>query len=358
MAVKSRKKSVSIRDVAEKAGVSRSTVSLVLNNSPVPKDETRRKVLEVVERLNYQPDPLFGEAVRRRRAGEQPKVSMTQAIGFLAGDFLINQAYGNDGYYSRVLAGIHQAVEKHDYHLMIKTVDSDDTALPSLVTENRVDGLVIEGDLPKLLLKLLADRMPIAIIDRSITDLEVDSVMPNIEKALHNQLDYLWDLGHRNIIKFMSVTDSIHNRWYERAFYQFFEDRGHSLMQPQLCERRIIDSETHDQVMAEYAKQIVDASPRPTALVTMDTYACSLVPLLQNHGLRVPEDISVLGMDDLVEGQILTPQLSTYRFSMEDMGRSATELLIERVKDRSRSVHQVLINGSLIERATCAEVPT
>jgi len=352
-----RKKPVSIRDVATEAGVSRSTVSLVLNNSSVPKPETRRKVMEVVRRLNYQPDPLFGQAVRRRHSGEKLPARMTQTIGFFANDFLLSQARVDDGYYSRVLAGIQQGVEKHDYHLMIKTSKINEVAPPTIVTENRVDGLVIEGDIPKVLFKLLADRLPVAVIDRSMPDLNVDSVMPNIEKAVHEQLAYLWELGHRNIIKFTSAMDSAHDRLYVRAFDQFFEDRGHPLAQPALCERREIHTDTHNEVMAQYAKQIVDAVPRPTALITWDIYACSLLPLLQNHGLRVPEDISVIGMDDLLASQMATPQLTTYRYPMEDMGRSATELLIERVKDRSRPVHQIMINGKLVERATCSNAP-
>lgn len=354
MAVK--KKPVSIRDVAKKAGVSRSTVSLVLNNSPVPKAETRRKVLEAVRQLKYQLDPSFGQAMRRHQAGKRGPVQMTQTIGFFANDFLLSQARVGDGYYSRVLAGIQQAVEKHDYHLMLKTLGEDEVAPPAMVTEGRVDGLVIEGDLPPMLLKLLKDRTPIALIDRCGAEMNVDSVMPNIETAVHKQLDYLWELGHRNIIKFTSVKQSVHNRLYERAFRQFFENRGHPNAQPHLCESHAIEVETHDQVMAQFAAQIAEANPRPTALITWDIYACSLLPLLQERGLRVPEDISIIGMDDTLKSQMAAPQLSTHRFPMEDMGRSATELLLERIQDRNRPTHQLQISGKLIERATCASV--
>ncbi len=357
MAVKSKKKPVSIRDVAKKAGVSRSTVSLVLNNSPIPKEETRHKVLEVVKQLNYQPDPLFGQAIRRRYAGGNDTPQKTQTIGFCANDFLLGQARVDDGYYSRVLAGIQLAAEKYDYHLMIKSIASGEEAPPAMVAEHRVDGLVVEGDLPGLLLKILADRLPIAIIDRVNHDLNIDSVMPNIEKAVQSQLAYLWGLGHRNIAMFVTANDSIHRKWQERAFYQFFQDIDQPIVNPKLCERHDINEKTHDKVMAAYVKKIVQASPRPTALISWDVYACSLLSLLQEHGLRVPEDISLIGMDDTLDSQKSRPQLSTYRFSMEDMGRSATELLIQRINDRSRPVHQIMIDGKLIERATCAAVP-
>jgi LacI family transcriptional regulator len=83
-------------------------------------------------------------------------------------------------------------------------------------------------------------------------------------------------------------------------------------------------------------------------------YACTLVDELQRLGLRVPRDVSVMGMDDMLAARLSSPQLSTYRFPMEELGRSATELLIERIKDRSRPVRHLQINGQIIERASCA----
>jgi LacI family transcriptional regulator len=109
--------------------------------------------------------------------------------------------------------------------------------------------------------------------------------------------------------------------------------------------------------MAQFARRIIDAKPRPTALISWDTYACSLLRLLQQHGRSIPDDMSIIGMDDILAAQTATPQLSSYRFPMEDMGHSATELVVERIKDRSRPVHQIIVSGKIVERATCAAAP-
>ena len=187
-------------------------------------------------------------------------------------------------------------------------------------------------------------------------DLEADSVMPNSAQAVREQLQYLWELGHRNIVTFQPIVMESHIDVYLRAFHQFFAERNHSLANPRLCVPREINSGTHARVMGEYAKEIVDASARPTALVTWDVYACGLLVELLRVGLRVPQDISVIGMDDVLDARLSSPPLTSYRFPMEEMGRSATDLLIERIQDRRRPVRNLLINGLLVERASCARM--
>src|SRR5262245_23825392 len=133
-----------IREVARAAGVSRSTVSLVLNNSPVPAQETRVRVLNAANELNYRPDAIFRAALQRRRAGHIHEHVATRTIGFLTSDDLLifEKAQHDDGYYSRVLAGIQRATEKHHYHLMWKCSGPSSLAMPEMITDHRVDGLL------------------------------------------------------------------------------------------------------------------------------------------------------------------------------------------------------------------------
>ena len=332
------------------------TVSLVLNNRRGPSTATREKVLQAAQALNYHPDPLFCRALQRRRAGQGADRTMTRTIGFLASERILEKAQRDDGYYSRVLAGIQRATEQHRYHLMMKTSRADELAPPTLVTEDRVDGLVIEGDFPELLRGLLAQRLPVAFIDRTYPEQPANSVMPHIERAVPEILAYLWELGHRNVVTFQHACAETHVEVYLRAFHRFFAERNQPLAQPRLCERRDINPTTHARVMAEYARELAEARPRPTALVTGDGYALTLLTEFERLGLRVPQDLSVIGRDDILAARLASPQLTSYRFPMEEMGRSATELLIERIEDRNRPVRHLLINGQLVERASCARV--
>ena len=195
-----------IREVARAAGVSRTTVSLVLNNSPVPSAETREKVLNAARDLNYRPDPMFRQALQRRRAGHEPSHLATQTIGYLTSQVIFEGAQHQDGYYSRVLAGIQQAIDRQHYHLMWKTANMDRLALPEMVVENRIDGLLIEGTFPPVLRELLAKRLPVTFIDRAYPELPANSAMPHIEQGAREVLHYLWELGHRNIVTFQHTA--------------------------------------------------------------------------------------------------------------------------------------------------------
>lgn len=357
MKTEEKQKIVNIRDVARVAGVSRTTVSLVLNNSLVPAHETRVRVMNAAKELNYQPDPMFSQALRRRRAGHMNARVANRTIGFLTSNDLMifEKAQNDDGYYSRVHAGLQRAIEEHHYHLMWKCADPASLTVPEMVTDNRVDGLLIEGNFHEVLRGLLATRLPVAFIDRSFPELEADSVMPNIERAVHEQLNYLWELGHRNIVTFSHLAVTLHTEVHLRVFHEFFARKNHPVLQPKLCEKRDINPQNHSRVMAEYAREFAAAQPRPTAFVSWDTYACPLLVELQRLGLRVPADVSVMGMDDIIAARLLSPQLSSYRFPMDELGRSATELLIARIEDRTSPVRHMVINGQIIERASCAK---
>ena len=111
-------------------------------------------------------------------------------------------------------------------------------------------------------------------------------------------------------------------------------------------------------MVADYAREFAATQPRPTALISWDAYACPLLVELQRAGLSVPADVSVMGMDDIIATRLLGPQLSSYRFPMDEMGRSATDLLIQRIEDRSRPVRHLVVNGQIVERASCTRPRT
>lgn len=344
---------VNIRVVAQKAGVSITTVSRVLNNSSIPSSDTRNRVMEVVRELNYQPDPIFRQAFRRRPETEG-KRELTHTLGYIMSDSFLECALHGDGYYSRVLAGIQKSARQNRYHVMLGSAGPEAVALPEMVTEHRVDGLLVEGSFTDGFRQMLIQRLPVVFIDRSFPDLPASSVMPNIERAVQEELEYLWELGHRHIVCFQPATEVAQYQAHQRAFQRFFAERNLRPPHGRLCEPWHITTPTHEQVMAEYARQFVAARPMPTALIAYDVYARTFTDDLQRLGVRVPEDVSVIGMDDTTHARHGHPQLSSYRFPLDDMGRTAVELLVQRIQDRSRAVHHVLVNGQMVERASCA----
>lgn len=349
-------KRITIRDVGKLAGVSRTTVSLVLNNSPVPSAETRARVLKVVNELNYKPDPLLQKALQSRRCDGQGEAQATRTLGYLTVRAVLEEAKHNDGYYSQVMAGIQRSIDNRCYHLMVKALPVEGLLIPDMVVESRVDGLLIEGHFQFELLRHLVNRLPVALLDNTIPELGANSVMPDIECAVMAELDYLWALGHRRIVVFVPTAPIIHLERYQRAFHHFFALRDASLVDQTLCRPRAITPETHVQVMAEYTHDLLAANPRPTALMSWDFYASSLVQELARYGIRVPEDISVIGLTDSESARRSQPPLTTYRFPMDEMGRSGAELVMDQIADRKRSIRHLLLSGSLVERNSCGFV--
>lgn len=345
-----------IYDVAKEARVSIATVSRVLNNSPIPTAKTRERVLRAMHELNYQPDPAFRQAFRRRNATTRER-PLTQTIGYMMDEKFLERALREDGYYSRVLAGIQQAVRQHRYHLMWSGSETDMTNIPAMVAENRVDGVLLEGNFSDTLRRLLVQRLPVVFVDRSYPELGASSTITNVERAVEEELEYLWELGHRNIVTFLPMPDGVQYEMYQHAFQRFFKRKQHALEQPALCAPRAIVTETHARVMEQYARDFAAARPRPTALIAYDVYACTLLEEFHRLGVRVPDDVSVVGMDDMMQARMASPQLTSYRFPMDDMGRTAVELLIQKIQDPARAVHHVLINGQMVERASCARGP-
>ena len=353
----SKSKSPSIRDLAREAGVSATTVSRVLNNSPIPSAGTRERVLAVARELDYRPDSVFSLAFRRQHRGERGQHVSTQTIGFFVAPHIFEQSATQDGYYSAVVTGAHEVLEKHAYHLLWAPVDGSATAIPQAVAEDRVDGLLVEGDIRRETLDLLIQRLPSVTVDSVYTDLQADAVVTDFCRAMQDQLQYLWDLGHRRIVTFNSTVARYFQRMSVSAFHDFFDRKGLPVPAPELSRPWDIDPETHKSVMRAYADALVAARPRPTALVASNIYALDLLELLQERGMRVPEEFSVAGLNDRISGERTRPAMTSYQVPMYEMGRAAAEMLLQRIEDPARTRRHLTVTGHRIERASCAPPP-
>ncbi|MBI4026781.1 MAG: LacI family DNA-binding transcriptional regulator [Verrucomicrobia bacterium] len=342
-----------IHDVAKKARVSVATVSRVLNNNSIPTAATRERVLQTVQKLNYRPHPAF----RRSNGANRLARSDTRTLGYFTVHEYLEKARRDDGYYSRVLTGIQQAAQQHSYHVMIESTASQSLHLGRMVSDERVDGLLVEGTFPEVLRKLLIQRLPIVFINRYYPELPASSVMPNISSGVFELLEYLWSLGHRNIATFQPIDTKIHHRLYLNAFKDFFLQKNTLITHPRLSELRSIDPGTHQQVLLDYAQEALSAQPRPTAIVTWNVYASTLITTLQERGIRVPQDISLIGMDDTVDAGLTMPPLTSYHFPVDEIGFSAAELLIRKLQNPDRPPHHITVNGQLIRRASCEALP-
>lgn len=349
-----------IRDVSRVAGVSITTVSRVLNNSVIPSEATRRKVLEAVEKVGYRPDPLFSAALRRHRSGRGVEPVKTKTIGFLIMRGLQEAAHRHhEDYYSRVLSAVWNVASKQRYHVMFAEVDAGESRVPDLVAENRVDGLLVEAELSAALCKVLIHRLPTVFIDRTYADPAADAVVTDYVQAVTDVLGYLWQLGHRQIALFSDTDDRFYNQESMEGFRRFYESRGLPLPCPELSQPQDIHPDTNDRIITEYLTRLWATKPRPTAVVAVsNVYAQFILTHLAKAGPVVPRDLSVASLNDVsVGGAPVHPALTSYRASMERIGASATELLLQRIRDPQRPTFRLLVSGRMIERASCGPPP-
>ncbi|MCC6579793.1 MAG: LacI family DNA-binding transcriptional regulator [Phycisphaeraceae bacterium] len=349
--------SSTIRQVSRMAGVSPTTVSRVLNNSPIPTEATRRRVLEAVQKMGYQPDPQLSASLKRRKGGDVSKPAATGTVGYLGSRLAQAGLQINDGYYSAALTGIHDVLQARQYHLLWTLHDVNSLEVPAPVVDHRVDGLVIQTGMADELRRLLIQRLPVVLLDRTPGDEQADCVLMNYERAMRTQLNYLWQLGHRRVAYFRDAVPTYANVVGFRVFQAFFAEHGLPADPDGLCRARDISPATNDQVLAEYARDILAAPSRPTALVSMNFYAAGIMANLMALGLRVPEQFSIAGLNDQNSGQMTHPALTSYFVPMRVMGAAAAELLLERFDQPGRPCRQVMLDGHSIERASCGQAP-
>lgn len=354
-----RTKTPNIRMVSQMAGVSTATVSRVLNNSPIPTETTRRRVLEAVHSVGYRPDPLFAEAVRHRNRVQSGLGKRTGAVAFLTNRRVYQEYHGPMGFHSRSAWGLEEELRKQRYHLLWSAVDSEESIIPQSVAEHRVDGIVIEGDIPRPLLEVLVQRLPTVLISRSYPELSASTVMINGQQAMRCQLEYLWELGHRRIALFQPTVSLPQFRICEFAYREFYAGRGLPIPCPRLIEPREINPATHEQVMRQYARELFESNPRPTAIVALNVYANAIAHYIQEMGKNIPSDISVAELTDEAAFTALSikPALTTFHFSTEEVGRIAAQLVLEEIEHPGQAKRHVLISGQRIERASCAAPP-
>ena len=354
-------KTPNIRAVSKAAGFSVATVSRVLNNSPIPTEATRQRVWQAVRATGYRPDPLFSKTVRRSRRKQTSRTrnERTGIVGFLTNRRVYQCYHSPAGFYSQSAYGLEEILREHEQYLLWLVVEQDESALPHAVADRRVDAIVIEGDIPRPMLDVLVRRLPTVLISRSYPGLAASSVVVNSPQAMQCQLEYLWELGHRRIAFFQPQVNLPQFRVCDFAYRDFYASRGLPVPCPDLVECRDINPATHEQVMQQYARELLKSRSHPTAVVASNLYAHALAYFLQQMGRSIPQDFSVASLTDEMGSMpiLVKPALTTFHFSSEEVGRTAGRLVLEEIENPSQPKRNILVNGHPIERASCAPPP-
>ncbi|MFL6245290.1 MAG: LacI family DNA-binding transcriptional regulator [Thermoanaerobaculia bacterium] len=322
---------VTIRDVAAKAGVSVATVSRVFNRKGPIREDTKRRVMDVAGEMQYVP-----------HAGARSlSTRSTRTIGVVLPDL-------HGEFFSEVIRGIDLAARQHGYHLLLSGSHSDRDEMRAVVQAVRglVDGLIVMSpDLePSALLADLPSGIDVVMLNSRVegrTSITVDNaggardVVRHLRSAGHQQIAFIAGPPHNADAEqrrrgFRAETRAAGIEAVELPGF-FTEESGH-----------------------EAGQQILALRPRPTAVFAAnDSMAIGALSAFREAGLRVPEDVALVGFDDIPIARFLTPPLTTVRVDIAELGRRAVTHVIGAVESGDGTKKRDVIKTTLVVRESC-----
>ncbi|HLK33849.1 MAG TPA: LacI family DNA-binding transcriptional regulator [Terriglobales bacterium] len=335
-------KRVTMRQIAARAHVSVGTVSHVINKTAGVREPVRRRVLEAIERLGYRPS-LLARGLRRNQ---------TTILGVIIPDIC-------NPFFPLAVRGIEDIAYQNSYRLMLCNTDNDAEKEQVYFDElrgYRMAGLIVIPSANSRLVALAgasAGELPVICLDRWPEGWKGDSVTLDNAEGAYQATRYLLELGHRRIATISGqahVTSAVERL---KGFRRALREAGITLDPEYIQEGRF------DRLSGyEKARMLLEFSPRPTAIFAAnDLVALGVLAALRESGLQCPEDVSLIGFDDLELASFTNPALTTVAQPAYQMGARAAALLFERLRGENTPKQHIVMKATLKMRDSTAPPP-
>lgn len=331
---------VTIYDVAREAGVSMATVSRVVNNNPNVKPQTRKKVYEAIERLGYRPN-----AVARGLASKK-----TTTVGVVIPDI-------SDSIVAEVARGIEDIANMYHYNIILCNADrrkEKEIRVINTLLEKQVDGLLFMGGMitEEHIQAFRTSPVPVVLCATSDENQSVPSVDIDHEKAAMDAVQALYERGHRKIgLISGTLEDLTHNYMRYKGYRTALEKFG-----LEFREDYVRIGNNRYEAGIEVMNYLLQLEDRPTAILAAnDEMAIGAIHTVLDNGLRVPEDISIVGIDNVRMASMVRPRLTTVAQPMYDIGAVSMRLLTKLMKNEPVDEPRVILPHELIMRDSIGE---
>jgi DNA-binding LacI/PurR family transcriptional regulator len=323
-----------IYDIARQAGVSTATVSKVINNTGRISQKTRDNIHRIMEDHNYRPNVLASAM----------KGKSTYQIAFLIPDI-------NNPIYALYLKHIEERGQELGYNIVMCSTDNDpikETRHIALLRQRRVDGIIIASKFKneELLKELIEEDFPVALFAHERPGLSIDSVTADDYMGGHLASQYLYKIGHRKIG--VVGEDSISSRERIQGYRSALSEAGILA-----DEALIVVGGATIQEAEISAGKLLDRENRPTAIFGCnDILAIGVMRAARARGIRIPEQLSIIGFDNTPLCSIVSPELSTIAMPVSELGKHVTDIIIKKIehgeslKQRIRMLPDLVIRGS------------
>ncbi|MGD0728077.1 MAG: substrate-binding domain-containing protein [Spirochaetia bacterium] len=340
-------KRTTIADLARLARVSKSAVSLALNNKPGVSQQTRDRIMKLVGEQGY----THRSMVRMH----EPARKHIRFVTCLKDD-LISAQYSTSSFFGELIHGLEAALQESGYTLIFCTVrrESLRDTITRMEGEHPTEGIVLLGTnlTPTEIQDVLRLQRSLVVLDTYYDIVEANFIVMNNHMGAYQAGAYLCRLGHRRIGYARSIT-RVHN--FDERRLGFL--RALQEAQVRLEERDVFNVDTDVELAEQQFDGYISDRGRdfPSAIFCESDYiAIGVVKALQARGLKVPDDISIVGFDDVPESVIVTPRLTTVHVEKAKLGQMAAQRLVAMGRDRDRSRIKIIIDTSLVERDSCS----
>lgn len=332
---------LTVKDIAKLANVSQSTVSKALNDRPDVGLETKKNILKIAEDHNFIPN-AFGKALKSK---------FTENIGVI---FCRDDNPLRNPFFSRILEGIEAEIALHHYNLVLHLMPESETPdLPKMVRERQVDGIILVGTRNhESVRNLQRIEMPTVLIDPRSAIPDCPQVLIDNENGAFLATQHLIENGHRRI-GFISAELSI------PSFMQRLNGYKKALKYYGLQVREELIKTGGFEAGYDWTKSLLEAPERPTAIFSAyDINALHAYKAIHDSNLRIPDDISMVGFDDIDLAKMATPPLTTVRVYKEELGSVAVRNLRQMIYEESTGVTTTIIPVKLIIRNSVKNIRT
>ncbi|HKG92879.1 MAG TPA: LacI family DNA-binding transcriptional regulator [Gemmatimonadaceae bacterium] len=330
---------VGLKDVARVAGVSVSTVSRVLTASPLVNEATRERVQRAMDELQYRPN-----RVARRLRRDTANASL---IGLIVPDI-------QNPFFAELVRGVESVAQRHGYMVFLGNSDEDESQerrYLELMRAESVDGVILpaSSDIAQTVVELARDGIPVVCVDRRLPRAGLDTVIADNVHGAQVATDHLLRVGHRRIGFIGGRPELSTSQERLQGYRQALQEHGLEL------DRSLVrEGDSRQESGRRMAKELLEMESPPGALlVGNNLMTLGALEAIHSLGLRIPEDVAIVGYDDVPWALALNPPLTAIRQPSYEIGQRAAELLLRRIEEPNRSTTLVTLQPELVVRGSC-----
>lgn len=334
---------ITMKDVAREAHVSATTVARAIYNNGYISESKRQKILQVVDELGYVPNTLA------RGLKTQKSYTIGNIVPFSPVNF----------YFSQISEALSTEAEKLNYHVISAFSDGDRVAerkiLEGLVSRS-VDAIIFSAGmhvLPENIEWLLTRNIPVVMIERTQMIPGVDKVIIDNLEGSYCAVRHIIERNHKKIGFIGSQDEDDIELQRKEGYRRALKDAGLEVRPEWVV---LFENYNNPQYGYEGAKQLLSCADPPTAIfASSDIYACGVMQFARQHGLSVPEDLSLVGFDNTLS-KFLAPPVTTVEMPIQEIGKTAIRLVMERIQNNRSIGESICYSTYLVDRGTVKDL--